>query len=189
MRQVRFALLFTAIGLVACGDSSPSSPSEIGGNFRLMITDSPFSDAKAVLVTFSDVFAHRAGDGGVSTLRSRSRTCDLKKLQGPQDVLAVGIIQAGHYTFIRLAVTSAKIYFDNASVGAACADVIPEPGGRNASIEIPSGETRLNREFNVSTTGVTTMVLDFDGDKSIRETGNGRYMMTPVITVESVQQP
>jgi hypothetical protein len=39
----------------------------------------------------------------------------------------------------------------------------------------------------VSTTAATTMLIDFDGDRSIRETGNGRYMMSPVITVVSVQ--
>jgi hypothetical protein len=31
------------------------------------------------------------------------------------------------------------------------------------------------------------MVLDFDGDKSVRETGNGQFMMSPVISVVSVQ--
>jgi hypothetical protein len=35
--------------------------------------------------------------------------------------------------------------------------------------------------------GTTTIVLDFDGDKSIKETGNGRFMMSPVIGVKSVQ--
>jgi hypothetical protein len=54
-------------------------------------------------------------------------------------------------------------------------------------VEIPSGEVKLNRQFTVPTSGSTTMLLDFDGDRSIRETGNGRFMMTPVIAVTSVQ--
>jgi hypothetical protein len=29
--------------------------------------------------------------------------------------------------------------------------------------------------------------VDFDGDKSVNQTGNGRYMMSPVIAVVSVQ--
>ena len=69
-------------------ESSPSSPSDPSarrgaGTFNLRITDSPYGSAKAVLVTFSEVAAHRDGDwtrlpfpGGGST-----RTCDLKKLQ------------------------------------------------------------------------------------------------------------
>jgi hypothetical protein len=30
------------------------------------------------------------------------------------------------------------------------------------------------------------MVLDFDGDQSVHETGNGRYMMSPVVGIVSV---
>jgi hypothetical protein len=63
---------------------------------------------------------------------------------------------------------------------------ITAPAGRTAPLEIPSGEVKLNREFDV-TGSTTTMLLDFDGDKSIHETRNGRFMMSPVIGVVSVQ--
>jgi hypothetical protein len=46
---------------------------------------------------------------------------------------------------------------------------------------------RLNREFDLTSTTATTILLDFDGDQSVRETGNGRFMMTPVIAIVSVQ--
>ena len=65
--------------------------------------------------------------------------------------------------------------------------VIAAPAGRNANVTIPSGEVKLNREFDVSSATTTTMLLDFDGDKSVRDTGNGQYMMSPVIAVVSVQ--
>lgn len=64
---------------------------------------------------------------------------------------------------------------------------IATPAGRSAPVEIPSGEVRLNRQFDLTANAATTILLDFDGDQSVRETGNGRYMMTPVITVVSVQ--
>jgi len=35
--------------------------------------------------------------------------------------------------------------------------------------------------------GTLTMLIDFDGDRSVVETGNGRFRMTPVIGVVSVQ--
>jgi hypothetical protein len=156
-----------------------------------MLTDSPFSDAKAVLVTFSEVTAHRDADSGFSTVPfaagATSRTCDLKKLEQAQDVLGVGQLPAGRYTQVRLVVSSAAIYFDNASSGDACAASMSAPSGRNASLVIPSGEVKLNRPFDVPEGGSTTMLLDFDGDRSIRETGNGRYMMSPVIAVVSVK--
>lgn len=61
------------------------------------------------------------------------------------------------------------------------------PAGRSASVEIPSGEVKLNHGFELTADGATTMLLDFDGDRSIRVTGNGRYMMTPVIAIVSVE--
>ena len=84
-------------------------------------------------------------------------------------------------------VLTAAVYFDNASVGPACAAVIPAPVGKNAAVTIPSGEVKLNREFDLTATNATTMVLDFDGDQSVHETGNGKYMMSPVVGIVSVQ--
>ena len=175
---------------LACGDS-PSSPSNAPRTLNLMITDTPFSDAKAVLVTFSEVQVHRSEDNGWKTLPfgggGALRTCDLKKLQSAQDILGVGALQAGHYTQIRLVVSEAKLFFENASVGDPCAATFAVPAGRMADLEIPSGEIKLNREFELKDSGATTILLDFDGDKSIKETGNGRFMMSPVITVVSVK--
>lgn len=208
------------VGAFACGSSTnnPASPSQNGassgssssgggasaaatGTLAIHLTDSPFSDAKALLVTFSDASVHNADTGEWTTVLSTSRTCDLKQLNGPTDVLGVGKLAAGHYTQIRLTVTSADLYFDDAKIGGAasagpCAPSITVPiGWTNAPVTIPSGEVKLNNEFTVPAAGATTITLDFDGDQSVRQTGsqNGRgnspggYMMTPVIRVLSVQ--
>ena len=177
-----------AISSVACSNS-PSSPTLSGGNFNLRLRDTPFTDAKAVLVTFSSVRAHRTDtDWTVVPFinAATSWTCDLKKLQTSEDILASAALPAGHYTQVRLVVQNATLFFDNASSGAACASSITTPAGANATIDIPSGEVRLTREFDTPTSGAKTMLLDFDGDGSIHATGNGRFMMTPVITILSV---
>lgn len=179
------------------GASTPAS-----GNLAIHLTDSPFSDAKSLLVTFSEVSVHNADTGEWKTLPFASgtaRTCDLKKLNGATDVLGVGPLAAGKYTQIRLTVASADLYFDNAAAGPACAPTIARPAGQSASVTIPSGEVKLNNEFTLTSAG-TTITLDFDGDQSVRQTGsgngngngngngaNGRYMMSPVIRVVSVQ--
>jgi uncharacterized protein DUF4382 len=194
---MRYLLPFAcivALSASACGDSnSPSNPSAGTGTLNLRLTDSPFTDAKAVLVTFSEVSAH-PDSGDWTTLAfadaaAKSRTCDLKKLQGPTDILGTGPLAAGQYTQIRLVVSSAAIYFDNATDPAApaCATSIAEPAGKKANLTIPSGEVKLNRGFEVPANGTTTIEVDFDGDKSIHETGNGNYMMSPVIAIKSVQ--
>jgi PKD repeat protein len=157
-----------------------------------MLKDSPYSDAKALLVTFSEVSAHVSGAGGFNVLPfaggATSRTCDLKKLTAAQDVLGTGTLAAGHYTQIRLVVTNAVLYFDNASAaGPACAPSIAAPAGANAQVSVSSGDVKLNREFDVTASGATTILVDFDGDQSVHAQGSGQYNMTPVISVVSVQ--
>lgn len=188
----RFFLAAALIGPVlaaACGgSSSPAGPSG-SGTLNVMLKDSPFSDAKALLVTFSEVSAHRSGGDFVALpfAGASSRTCDLKKLTGAQDVLGAGALAAGHYTELRLTVSSAVLYFDNASSGAACAPSIAAPAGASAAVTVPSGTIRLNREFDLAASQTTTFVLDFDGDRSVKREGNGAYTMTPVISIASVQ--
>ena len=188
MRLLTTAAVAVSLTTVACG-GSPTGPSN-AATLNVWITDSPFSDAAAVLVTFSEVAVHRADDEWTTVLFADSavtRTCDLKKLEAAQDVLGVGTLSPGHYTQIRLVVTSATLYFDNVSVGPACAPVIAAPGGASAQLEIPSVEVKLNREFDLIANDAATMLLDFDGDMSIKGTNDGRYIMTPVIAIVSVQ--
>lgn len=190
----RLALaIVVASGVGTAGCSSLSGPSE-NGTLNVMLKDSPFTDAKAVLVTFSKVSVHKSTDAEGAwtdlTLTGGSlRTCDLKKLEKDtaQDLLGSALLE-GHYTQIRLVVQAATLDFDNASTLNPCAPGITEPTGtRTAAVTIPSGEVKLNREFTVPADGTTTILLDFDGDKSIHLTGSGSYMMSPVIAVVSVQ--
>ena len=182
------AVAAVATTLGACGQSTVAPSGN--GTLTVTLTDGPFSDSQALLVTFSTVSAHLSG-GDFMTLPftggATSRTCDLKKLTATQDVLGTGSLPTGHYTQIRLVVSSATLYFDNPSVGSACATAIAAPAGRSAAVTIPSGDLRLNREFDVRSTSTTTILLDFDGDQSVKDTGNNTYIMTPVITVVSVQ--
>jgi uncharacterized protein DUF4382 len=192
MRHLSRALiLLVTMMWTGCG-SSPNSPSS-SANLTVMLKDSPYSDAKALLVTFSDVSVHSSGDSWVKlpfAASATSRTCDLKKLTTAQDILGTAALAPGHYTQIRLTVSSAALYFDNTSgASPACADSITAPLGASSQVSVPSGEVKLNREFDLQSGGATpTMILvDFDGDQSIHQTGAGSFMMTPVISIVSVQ--
>lgn len=179
-------LSFLLLAAVSCGDSK-TGPSAV---VTVRLTDTPFADAQAVLVTFSEVSLHKSGGDWMTVPfnpASSSRTCDLKKLVGAQDVLGTGSLGEGHYTQIRLTTTSASLFWDNPSVGPACAPTIATPAGRSSPVAVSSGEVKLNREFDVSSAGATTITLDFDGEASILATGNGEYRMTPVISVVSVE--
>jgi hypothetical protein len=232
-RWIVIAFLVTASIAAACGDSgkTPAGPTQAmsrddsgapagnqpglipagSGTLTVRMKDSPFGDAKAVLVTFKEVSVHRSGadwETVALTGGAAGRTCDLKQLQNATDVLGVGTLAAGQYTQVRLTVERAALYFDSAAVAGPCGNsaTFAVPAGLSASLKIPSGTIKLNREFTVPDRGATTMLLDFDGDKSIKQTGGGNgnangngngngngassareYMMTPVIHVVSVE--
>ena len=99
------------------------------GTLSVMIKDSPVVKPSAVLVTFSEVSAHKSGDGTSDgewvTLplagSPASRTCDLMRLVTSQDVLGTATFPAGHYTQLRVTVEAVTIYFDTKTTGPACA--------------------------------------------------------------------
>jgi len=157
-----------------------------------MLKDSPFHDASAVLVTFNEVSVHQDTDADFTPLtfaaNATSRTCDLLRLQkdSAQDVLGIATLDAGHYTQVRLHVAGASLYVGAPSTGDACGPGLILPTGTPNPLTIPSGEVKLNREFDVPEGGATTLSLDFDGDHSIIQTGNDSYMMKPVIAIVGV---
>ena len=176
------------LGTACSGPSGPSGPT---GSLTVNLKDGPYADAEAMLVTFSGVSAHHADAewqpltfaGGAATL-----TCDLKKLVNVVDVLGAGQLLAGHYTQIRLVVQSAALYDSPTPVAdPACAATVTPPAGLIGNVEIPSGEVKLARQFTIPEGGATKILLDFDGDRSVNAMGNGRYWMTPVITILSVE--
>lgn len=174
-------------GSVTGGGTGTSGAS---GTLTVSLTDSPFNDAKAVLVTFSEVQVHHTTNGWVNVpfTSGTSRTCDLMKLVGgANDVLGTGSLPAGHYTQIRLVVTQSALYFDNPAGGSSCGSFIAAPLGTNAPLEMSSGEIKLNREFDLAAGGVKSILLDLDGEHSIHKTGSDRYLMNPVISIVSVQ--
>jgi hypothetical protein len=187
MRYIWTIAAVLVLSVFAC-NGTPSSPSGTA-QLSVRLTDSPYSDAKAVLVTFSNISAHRSESdwtpvpfaGGATT-----RTCDLKKLEGADDVLGSVAVPVGKYTGVRVTVNAAALYFDNPSTGPACATTMTEPAGAKANLQVPSGEVLLNRPFDIVVAIPLTVLLDFHGDQSIHETTPGNYSMTPVITVVGV---
>ena len=199
-------LIPLAVGAAGCSDSTgnPVSPTSVTfqrdaalgvstGTLSVMMTDTPFSDAMAVFVTIAEASVHRTGGGWQALpLEGGAITCDLKQLEGPVDLLGGGTLPAGKYTQIRLTIDSAAIYFDNpATLADACAATatVDEPLGLRGTVTVSSGVVKLNRPFNVPAGGTTAILLDFDGDRSIRRMGNpNTFRMNPVIAVVGVDE-
>jgi len=187
------AVLFAAFVLTACGGSpiggSPTSPTNTG-TLAVMLKDKPSDDARAALVTFSGVTAHRDGGDSVSLPFAdgkATRTCDLKKLVGVEDFLGTGPLEPGHYTQLRLTVSRATLNFGNPSSGPPCAATIVPPPGGNLVIDVSPETVILNGEFDVTANQTTTITLDFDAEQSILRTADGIYRMTPVVRIVGVR--
>src|SRR6187431_3214013 len=176
MRWPLVLALTAGIATSACGSGTGPSGS---GTLRMTLKDGPFSDAKALLVTVSQVEVHKSDtpDGAWIKIVGE-KTCDLKRLETAQAALGAQPLDSGHYTQVRLQVISAVVYFENETTGDPCA--VTPPAGRSANVTIPSGEVKLIRGFDVPEGDTKTMLLDFDGDKSVHMTSNGQYMMSPV---------
>ncbi len=193
---------------LACGSKTPTSatqasanPTQVtgqvgSGTLRFYLKDAPV-DAKAVLVTFTEVAVHLSDGDAWRTLTLKggpSLTCDLIQLSDPaakSEIAFNEAIPSGHYTQIRLAVASAKLYEDGTPTPAVpCDPALTVTGftdGMQHDVNVPSDTIKLNQPFDLAAGQTLNITLDFDAAKSIHETGNGKYMMQPVISVVSVQ--
>jgi hypothetical protein len=172
-----------SLGLAAgCGDSGPSSPGF--GTMRVRMTDAPgeFDEVNLVL---TEVSVRR--DGAVSdsdsvdvesewiVLSDGPATYDLMDLRnGVFATIGEADLPAGRYSQVRLKIGSGSTVV---------VDGVSHP------LVIPSGSQsglKLIGDFTVTDGGTTDIGLDIDAARSIHETGNGKWMMKPVVRVMPV---
>jgi hypothetical protein len=180
MKSARLLLALAPLALFAgCSSSNMSNPGN--GTMRVHLTDKPGSgniEAVNLVVTEVSVRGEMAPSdsdststsGGWHTLSSNTHTYDLTKLQnGVFTTIGEGSLPAGSYTQIRLV------------LGAGSTVVVD---GTTYSLKVPSGMEsglKLVGNFQVPPGGTTDVGLDFDASRSLHETGNGQWMLKPVV--------
>jgi PKD repeat protein len=108
---------------------------------------------------------------GWQTIVNTSQTFDLIALQNVTKLLAEHNLTAGKYTQIRLTVVSATITIN---ISGAIED---------HNLTVPSESIKLIHPFTITKNETTILTLDFDVDRSIHETGNGKFMLKPTIKI------
>ena len=188
--SIRPALALCTLGLAlaaaaGCG-GSPSSPGF--GTMRVRMTDAP-ADFDEVNLVITEVSVRRDGDvidsgtepdsiadeGGWIVLSDGPATYDLLDLRnGVFTTIGEGSLPAGRYGQVRLKLgTGSTIVVD----------------GVSHPLVVPSGTSsglKLIGEFVVTDGGTTDIGLDFDAARSAHETGNGTWMLKPVVKVMPV---
>ena len=143
------------------------------GKLVMQLTDAPGLNITEALVNISQVRVHYAGttqngtNGTWIVVVNESQTFDLIQLQNATDVLGEVNLSAGWYTQIRLSVDRALVTID----------------GEQYDLKIPSKNVKLITPFLVEDNETLILTLDFDVQKSVHETGNGKYIMRPTIKV------
>ena len=96
------------------------------------------------------------------------KTFDLIAIQGVEEILGSKSLDPGKYTQIRLLVTSA----------------IATINGTDYDVKVPSGKIKLIHPFTIISNQTTTLLLDFDAEKSLVERGkSGSYNLKPTIKI------
>ena len=173
---IRASLIILAFFVImSCAEND--NPVEVNGGsgrFKLYLGDSPAS-LDSVVVCISRVEIHKSGSdstSGWSVINDSLRYFDLLQLMnGASVVLGDTSLSEGKYTQIRLIVEDGSYVIDN---------------GIRHDLTIPSGYQtgiKLNHSFDVEKDKLYELLLDFNVEKSILITGNGKYKLKPTIRV------
>lgn len=145
------------------------------GTLLIMIKDGPpkLNISKA-LVSISSVSVHRTNlennkdnesSSGWIIIVNESQTYDLISLQNLTDILGEKKISVGIYSQIRLYVDKALVTIDDIEY----------------DLKIPSNKVKINANFMIFEEETTTLLLDFDVQKSIIRSNEDKYILKPHI--------
>lgn len=182
------------------------TPQPASGTIDVYVTDAPpDKNVTAVLLTVSSLEVHLAaaemeqeqeqeqsesgnltqeqeqeqeqeeGNGGewISiNISDDMSTFDLLKVKGIEEFFGSSEVAAGKYTQVRLIVDKAEVAVDN---------------GEPQEATVPSGELKIVRPFTVESGETTTLLIDFDAERSVVFTGSGKIQVKPVVKL-SIEQ-
>jgi len=123
-----------------------------------------------VKVTVDSVQVHSAINGW-ATVSSIAKTYDLLQLKatGNQVLLADVQLKEGTYDQVRLYISKV---------------VVTDAQGEQDA-KLPSSELKIVGNLVVKANTTSTVVFDFVADESLRVTGNSKYIMAPVVKLET----
>jgi len=167
-------------------DENPSGGLSTGkGTLKIYLTDAP-GDFLELNIIISRIEGHIAVEGEEEEgyweeLKKwpDGLPVDLLTLQGVSLLLGSSELPANHYTQLRVFLKEeAELVLEGLEGEPPVTKILKIPSSENTGI-------KLNRPFDIFEGGITILTLDFDAQKSVIKTGNGKYKMKPVITLLS----
>lgn len=176
---VVFVLSFLVLSffIISCSNSI-TDPAQAGdGRLKIFMMDSP-ATLDSVIINVIQVSVHYTGidstEGGWMIINDTGRYFDLLQLtNGAIAVLGDTTLPAGTYTQIRLVLGD-----DNYVINNGVRHDLTTPSAQQSGL-------KLIHPFEILTGNVYELFLDFNVDKTIVITGNGKYILKPTIRVQA----
>jgi hypothetical protein len=172
MRTTLLAIIAITAILGGCSSDNGVSNSN-SGTLQVMMTDAPI-DLAQVWVTITEVDVHQTG-ADWRMISTASKSQDLLKLKNTQELLATASLTDGSYTGFRLQVSEGHVV---------------DAQGNTCDLKIPSDKIEVPVAFTIKAGKLTSVVLDFNAEKSVHVTSAGqseKCILRPVITPSSVE--
>ncbi|MBI2148857.1 DUF4382 domain-containing protein [Candidatus Woesearchaeota archaeon] len=171
-RIILISSLLLVIFLSACVQQPTAVQPSKDGRVVFVITDAA-ADMQAVSslsVTVDSVKVHSATEGWV-TVSSTPKTYDLLKLKAEGSKVLLTDIQLKEGTYQQVRLDISKVF------------VVDANGEHEA--KLPSGELKIVGEVVVKPNTTSAVTFDFIADESLHFTGNGEYILAPVVHFET----
>lgn len=175
MKRIFYSVsFFTVLLTAACSKNDSNSNTEGQAKVQLVLTDAPGLNYEALYLDIKEVSINNSstGDGWVSypVAPIFAQPINILNYRNGKTI-AIGdpvSLPAGKIEQIRLVLGNNNTIVVN---------------GQTEKLTVPSGVVKINLHHELSPNGVYKIWVDFDAARSIKvhETGNGKYIMRPVI--------
>ena len=159
-----------AFSLIASCDGGDNDKG-VSSSFQLYLIDAPIDEADEVNLTVLAATVRGDGWTDLDIVPQRYNLLDLQNNAGV--VLADQDLDVGDYSEVRLVI---------ACEGVDAPDIVID--GTSRPLKVPSGCTsgfKLKGNFTIAENQPTVLIMDFDVRKSVHQTGDGKYILNPVV--------
>ncbi len=183
------ASVLALLGLAACSDGGGgTSPTETGesdgdggtgtttgtGRLRIEMTDAPVDEVSQLVVWVSGLKVKPHGEP-TAFIDANLGAYDLLLLESVSVLLADAQVAAGAYEFIEIHLDESQSF------------VVTVERGEQMPLRIASDKIKLaGGPFEVLRDGTTSVLFDFDAERSLRQLGNGDWLLRPFVEILEV---
>lgn len=168
LKSITVLGLAVAAGILVAGCGGGGTGGAGTGTLSVALADAPDPSITAVNVVVDRVEANVNGSWVPVGSTSPAFSGNLMDLAKTDTLLGTTSLPTGHYTQVRLFVSSATV---TDSTGTHTATI---PSGSQTGLKV-----LVN--YDINSNDVTTLLLDFDVNHSLTQTGAGAYMLKPVV--------